>query len=129
MGILKPKKPAAAEVASTSKRRSVQTDFANLKPLQPGGTIGFTGVRDEASPSSRGRNGKSRSVDDMDSDEDEEDAKANKDKLVDADGEDFKNQNLSPEDVKKQGELADGVKKIKVRSISCFPSWSSACIN
>ena len=109
MGILKSKKVAVPDVATTNKRRSAPTDFANLKPLQPGGTIGFTGVRDDPSP--RRRNGKSRSVDDMDSDDDEDEAKTaagKESKLVDAEGDDFKNQNLSPEDAKKQGELADG---------------------
>lgn len=114
MGILKSKKPAAeSAVASNNKRRSVQTDFANLKPLKPGGTIGFTGVRDEAS--SGVRNGKKKDDDDMESD-DEDESKI--DKLAEADGGDeFKDKMLSPEDVAKQGELADGVKKIKV----CLP--------
>ena len=103
MGILKAKK-AAAEASMANKRRSVQTDFANLKPLKAGGTVGFTSFRDNGAGG--GRNGKDD--DDM-SDEDDE-----KLKVEDVDGEDFKNKALSPEDAKKAGELTDGVKKIKV---------------
>ena len=113
MGILKTNKPTPNPANSSTKRRSVQTDFANLKPLKPGGTIGFTGIRDEQT-----RNGKVKNPDDMESD-DEEDGD---EKFVDAD-EDFKDHLLSPEDVKKQGELAEGVKKIKVSK----PSSPARC--
>ena len=110
MGILKPHKPASAQpIPPPSKRRSVQTDLANLKPLKPGGALAFTGVREETSP--KNRNHKGKSDDEMESDDEENNAD---DKSADADTEDFKDSLLSPEDIKKQGELAEGVKKIKV---------------
>jgi hypothetical protein len=104
MGILKSKKA----VPVPPKRSSMSTDFANLKPLRPGGTIGFTGVREETSPT---KNGKSRGIDDMESD-DEEEKKVEEEE----DKDDFKNTGLSPEEARRGGELADGVKKIKVSS-------------
>ena len=117
MGILKTRKPVAAQpIPPPTKRRSVQNDLANLKPLKPGGALGFTGIREDASPKTK--NGKGRNLDDMESD-DEDDVD---DKFADADTEDFKDGDfgdslLSPEDAKKQGELAEGVKKIKVRPL------------
>jgi hypothetical protein len=108
MGILKNKKPTA-EPASASKRRSVQTDFANLKPLKKEGTVGFTSFRDNNS--AMGGNGKRKDDDDDMSDDDEE-----KPKFDTAEGEDFKDKSLSPEDAKKAGELTAGVQKIKVCS-------------
>lgn len=114
MGILTTKKtPETQNAATSTKRRSVQTDFSKLKPLKPGGALGFTGIRDDSSP--RDKNGKGKNIDDMESDEEEEEAH---DKFVDADAEDIniKNEVLSPEEAAKQGELAEGVKKIRVRS-------------
>lgn len=113
MGILKSKKTTApSSSANQPKRTSMSTDFANLKPLKPGGTIGFTGVREDHSPT---KNGKARATDDdMESDDEDEGNKAAEDE---EDKDDFKKAGatLSPEEVRRQGELADGVKKIKVR--------------
>lgn len=112
MGILKPKQVQAAPAATpASKRRSVQADIANLKPLKPGAALGFTGIRDGNSP--RDKNGKAKgSPDDMDSDDDGPNFPD--EKADDADDEDIKNNLLSPEDAKKQGEIADGVERIRV---------------
>ena len=103
MGILKQKEAAAvadAAKGTASKRASVQAGIANLKPLKPGGARGFTGIRDGAVGAD----------DDMD---DEDDSPAIK--VKDDDGnEDIKNSLLSPEDAKKQGEIADGVERIRV---------------
>ena len=113
MGILKTKKPAATVSNSTAtKRRSVPTDFANLKPLKAGGARGFTGVREgHGSPSNR--NGTLSPDDDMSDDEERDE------RFVDADeGTDNKDEHLSPEEARKRGELADGVRKIRV----CDPS-------
>ena len=114
MGILKPKQAQATPSAvPASKRGSVQTDIANLKPLKPGGALGFTGIRD--SNSSRDKNGKGKTPDDMDSDDDG--PLVPDEKADDADDEDVNGTLLSPEDAKKQGEIADGVERIKVSLI------------
>ena len=113
MGILKPKKTAAApQAAQATKRRSVPTDFANLGPLKSGGAVGFTGMRDGQS-SANGRNGKLSKDDDMDSDDDERE-----DKFVDAPEGEEKDEHLSPEEARKRGELAEGVQRIKVGCLS-----------
>jgi hypothetical protein len=104
MGILKSKPSHQAKPSIARKRNSLQGDFANLKPLTPGGTKGFHGLRDNASPT------KGDDLDDMESDEENPE----KDVIREVEGEDFKEGILSPEDAKKQGELAEGVKKIKV---------------
>ena len=109
MGILKPKKAAPSqEVPQPSKRKSFQAGIESLKPLKAGAAAQFTGIRDDQSPLDK--NGKSRSPDDMDSD-DEPVAYGKRD---DADDDDVKSSLLSPEDAKKQGEIAEGVRKIRV---------------
>ncbi|KAI9704443.1 MAG: hypothetical protein M1836_007306 [Candelina mexicana] len=120
MGILPPSEPQEKPVASSSKRRSVQTDFAKLAPLKAGGTVGFSTFRDQSDQlppfrykksSSKGKHRDSS----MDSDdEDDEDSEA-VGKLEDVEvKEDAKNL-LSPEDAERQGELAEGVRKIKLK--------------
>lgn len=117
MGILASPKPQEKPPMTTAKRRSVQMDFANLKPLKPGGALGFSTFRDNESRSTSYGNGKNKDTkklggDAMDSDEDEDDEIVGK--LEDVDSSDFTNSTLSPDDAKRQGELAEGVKKIKV---------------
>lgn len=65
-------------------------------------------MRDQASPLER--NGKVKGSDDMDSDDETSNID---DKLNDADDDEIHNNMLSPEDAKKQGEIAEGVRKIK----------------
>ncbi|KAJ5594852.1 uncharacterized protein N7459_001060 [Penicillium hispanicum] len=105
MGILKD--PKAQDTPAT-KRKSLQADFANLGPLKPGGTVGFLNFRDQESS----RKGK-KDDDDMDSDDDETDnpilGKADDDEGKDDD------RFLSPDDIKRQGELAEGVRKIRLK--------------
>ena len=52
--------------------------------------------------------------DEMESDEDEAVTDEGISKAEEVEGDDFKNTLLSPEDAKRQGELSEGVKKIKV---------------
>lgn len=89
-----------------AKRKSLQADFANLGPLKPGGTMGFLNFRDNASR--KGRKGD----DDMDSDDEDSEnpilSKADKDE--DKDDKKF----LSPDDIKRQEELEEGLRKIRV---------------
>ena len=120
MGILasKPSKTAAG----STKRRSTQLDFSNLAPLKPGGTVGFSTFRDTDPTARRNKarrksNGETGAMEE-DSDEDDEDVEV-VGKMEDVDEKDMKTL-LSPEDAKFQGELADGVGRIKV-SCSILP--------
>lgn len=107
MGIWKDQKTQETPVA---KRKSLQADLSNLGSLKPGGTVGFLNFRDQDS----GRKGR-KSDDEMDSDDDENDNPI----LSKADDEEGKddNQFLSPDDMKRQGELEEGVRKIRVRPL------------
>src|SRR5690242_2990525 len=110
MGILESgdKKPV---VASPATRRKSGLDLSNLKPLDAAkGTKNFGGYRDIQSPKA-----KQKSEDAMDSDaDDEDDARPDE---ADDDKDVMEKGLLSPEDAAKQGELAEGVRKIKVSSI------------
>ncbi|KAL2814233.1 hypothetical protein BDW59DRAFT_154461 [Aspergillus cavernicola] len=109
MGILKESKPQ--ETPGSVKRRSLQPDFANLGPLKPGGTVGFLNFRDGAEKK-KDKKHKAMDDDDMDSDDDDDDRILNQ-----ADEEEGKDddRNLSPDDIRRQGELAEGMRKIKLK--------------
>ena len=122
MGILASKQPKAAP--GSTKRRSAQLDFSNLAPLKPGGTVGFSSFRD-TDPVSKHNKARKRSNGDVgamdeDSDEDDEDTEI-VGKMEDVDDKDVKTL-LSPEDAKHQGELADGVGRIKVSRSAVPPA-------
>lgn len=106
MGIKKDQKP---QETPNAKRKSLQADLSNLGALKPGGTVGFLNFRDQES----GRKG-SKGGDEMDSDDDDTDNPI----LSKADDEEGKDDDrfLSPDDIKRQGELEEGVRKIRVRS-------------
>lgn len=107
MGILEsPDTPTVVSPAA-NRRKSGALDFGSLKPLNAGaGTKNFGGYR-ETSPKS-----KKKEVDAMDSDADDEDEVKGEE---DEDDKDVSgNGLLSPDDAFKQGELAEGVRKIKV---------------
>lgn len=91
-------------------------DFGNLKPLNPGGALGFSKFRDSQPRSSSGaKNGAiKKELDDMDSDEDDtfDDDRVVKEEDIDL--QDVSKATLSPEDVRRQGEISEGVQKIKV---------------
>ena len=130
MGILPPlpesKKPTPA------KRKGNQIDFSNLAPLNPAGTKNFSGYR-EASSFPRAKKGSAYNdrekkidndnddtmdsdADDDDDDDDDDDEKHSRMQAEDGEG-DMKDEPkgmLSPEDAARQGELAEGVRKIKV---------------
>jgi hypothetical protein len=105
MGILKDCK--APETPAATKRKSLQADLANLGPIKAGGSVGFLNFREEAKP----RKGK-KTEDDMDSDDDDTDNPI----LGKADEEESKDDDrfLSPDDIKRQGELAESMRKIRV---------------
>lgn len=119
MGILDPSKQPKS--AGSTKRRSTQMDFSSLPPLKPGGTVGFSAFRD-SDRKNKARKKSNGSVGDVmaeDSEEDEDgDTVERMDELEDKDPKSL----LSPEDVKKQGELAEGVGRIKVSN--CLTSSS-----
>lgn len=106
MGIIEtPKTPQVTSPAN--KRKSGALDFGSLKPLNAAaGTKNFGGYRDKSPKTKR------KTEQEMDSDaEEEDDSKTGEvDDEKDSSGKGF----LSPEDVYRQGELADGVRKIKV---------------
>ncbi|KAJ5290085.1 uncharacterized protein N7443_010338 [Penicillium atrosanguineum] len=117
MGIKKD--PKAPETPAT-KRKSLQADFSNLGPLKPGGTVGFLNFREQEA----GRKGK-KGDDEMDSDDDDTDNPI----LGKADDEEDKEDNklLSSDDIKRQGELEEGVRKIRLkRERSAEPGSSNA---
>ncbi|KAJ5918723.1 hypothetical protein N7454_009867 [Penicillium verhagenii] len=105
MGILKDPK---AQETPAAKRKSLQADFSSIGPLKPGGTVGFLNFREHES----GQKGK-KGDDEMDSDDDDTDNPI----LSKADDEETKDDNhfLSPDDIKRQGELEEGVRKIRLK--------------
>ena len=128
MGILPPlpesKKPTPA------RRKGNQIDFSNLAPLNPAGTKNFSGYREASSfprakKGSVAKGGSNKKTDgdnddamdsDADDDDDGIDERNSQMQADDAEG-DMKDEPkgmLSPEDAARQGELAEGVRKIKV---------------
>lgn len=114
MGIL-PSPKTNEKPAATAKRKSIPMDFSQLKPLNPSGALGFSKFRDNEASSLR--NGKNKlagkDMDDMDSDEDE----GFSDRPIkeeESEPSELTKAALSPDDIRKQGELAEGVQKIKV---------------
>ena len=94
----------------------MQADFAKLKPLNPNGLTGFSKFRDpneaDSNEDTGNKAGKKRhSI--VDSDDEETDVK--NEVLIKIENDDVdSNGVLSPEDAKRQGELAQGVQKIRV---------------
>ena len=141
MGILASPKSQEKSTGPSSKRRSVQTDFANLAPLKPGGVLGFSTFRDSTprSPGIHPPDSKSGSKKDtngtMDSDDDDDVDDVDNDdytvgKLEDIDVKETNTSLLSPEDAKRQIELAEGVRKIKVHHPpSSSPSFDTRLTN
>jgi hypothetical protein len=119
MGILDPAKQSKPTGIST-KRRSAQLDFSNLPPLKSGGTVGFSAFRDNEFTSKKNKlrkrsNGGVGDVMAEDSEEDDDDVEI-VGKMDEIDDKDVKTM-LSPEDARHQGELAEGVGRIKVRFV------------
>ena len=129
MGILASPAPRTQErtaATSNGQRRSMQADFAKLKPLNPNGLKGFTQMRDPSERSNGDKKDKSakRRQTDVDSDED-----LDKDdtEIKFEEGESSKDANamLSPEDARRQDEVAEGVQRIKVGSSPPLPPTST----
>jgi hypothetical protein len=121
MGILASKSQKGPSTGT--KRRSAQLDFANLAPLKPGGTVGFSSFRDNENSTGRNKsrkksNGTSSTAMVEDSDEDDDEIEI-VGKMEDIDDKDIKII-LSSEEAKSTGEIADGVGRIKVSSLARF---------
>lgn len=102
-------------MAPAAKRRSFQTDFANLKPLKAGGALGFSDFRETGKIHTPIKDAKDKSIkEDSDMDSDDEDIGGKHIKQEDIESQDLTSSLLSPEDAKRQGELAEGVQKIRV---------------
>lgn len=117
MGILDSSKQSKPTLGS-AKRRSTQLDFSNLPPLKSGGTVGFSAFRDsDKKDKARKKKSNGNHGDAMaeDSEEDDDDVEI-VGKLDDLDDKDVKDM-LSPEDARYQGELAEGVGRIKVSAV------------
>lgn len=113
MGILNPEKKKAAEEAP--RRKSGGLDLSALKPLNAPttGTKNFAGYRESSQKDAKGK----RSEDAMDSDAEDDDDDV---KIKEEDDEDKDPSGkglLSPEDARREGELEEGVRKIKVGAI------------
>lgn len=79
--------------------------------------MGFTGFRDSTTQLRSKRHNKSKSKradSDMDSDEDEDEGGEIPARNEDGESKDSNNTNLSPEDARRQDEVAEGVQKIRV---------------
>lgn len=111
MGILEV--PEAEKTPASAKRKSSGPDFSNLGPLNKFGTVGFSGYRDNASSKKRAK-GKTSNDDAMDSDVEDNDDEQGMDQDDDTEVKQENGKMLSPEDARRQGEIADGVQKIKV---------------
>lgn len=112
--------PDAEQTPASTKRKASGPDFSNLGPLNKFGTVGFSGYRDSANTRRKTRS-KSGDADAMESDEEEDEREGEMDQ-DDADGKQENGRMLSPEDARKQGEIAEGVQKIKV-SLSPFAPY------
>lgn len=114
MGILET--PEAEKTPVATKRKSSGLDFSKLGPLTKFGTVGFSGYRDKTA-SKRKSKAKAGDEDAMDSDAEDNDEGPGVELDEDVDVKQENGKMLSPEDARKQGEIADGVQKIKVRSL------------
>ncbi|KAK4570398.1 hypothetical protein LTR86_002478 [Recurvomyces mirabilis] len=108
---------------SVAKRKVSGPDFSSLGPLKSKGTVGFSGYRDGNAK----RKGKDKDADAMDSDQEDDDAEHLRDGDNDTDIKDGNGKLLSPEDARRQDEVAEGVQKIKLkRQHSAEPLGESA---
>ena len=110
MGILETAEPEKTPVST--KRKSSGPDFSNLGPLNKFGTVGFSGYRDNASAKKKSKD-KAANDDAMDSDVEDNDDGPGMEQDEETDVKQENGKMLSPEDARRQGEIAEGVQKIK----------------
>jgi hypothetical protein len=114
MGILPGAKSDKA--AATTKRRSIAADLPKLGPLKKDGGAGFSKFRDVEARQTR--KNKRNSDDEMESESDEDAGIIGK--MEDINDADIKRESgmLSPEDAERTGQVAEGIRKMKVRDPS-----------
>ncbi|KAL8698772.1 MAG: hypothetical protein Q9224_001702, partial [Gallowayella concinna] len=119
MGMLQQPNAPAKTPATNSKRKSLQDAFAGLKPLKPGGTVGFSGFRETTAQSARRSSAKSkasRADSEMDdSDEDDDVGGRTPNRNEESETKESSHTTLSPEDARRQDEVAEGVQKIRLK--------------
>ncbi|OAL34050.1 hypothetical protein AYO20_06698 [Fonsecaea nubica] len=115
MGILSG--PKTDKAAVSTKRRSIAAELPKLGPLKKEGTAGFSNFRD--SERRRSRKGKGTSDDEMESESDDDGAGiiGKMEDINDADAKRDPSM-LSPEDAERTGQVAEGIRKMKVRDPS-----------
>jgi hypothetical protein len=113
MGILPT--PKSEKVAPAAKRRSIAVELPKLGPLKKEGTVGFANFRDDKAR--RDRKGKRTSDDEMESDSEDDAGAGIIGKMEDIDEAEIKKEDgmLSPEDAERTGQVAEGIRKMKVR--------------
>ena len=118
MGIMESTTPV--QPASAGKRKALSTDFSKLGPLKNVGGKGFAGYRDK----STGRRKDSRDDDDDDDDDEMSDTgdRARNDDDDEREAKGMGNgtngEHLSAEELRRRGELAEGVERIHVSHVS-----------
>jgi len=115
MGVLNDNK---SQTPAPTKRRSTQIDFGKLGPLKPGGTVGFSSFRDQDAKSKPRKKSNGSVGANFESDDDDDDDFPISGKMEDLDEREPKS-TTAPGDAQFSGELADGVRQIKV--IFCCP--------
>ena len=111
MGVI-PAPAKALEKAgpSSGPRRSMQTDIAKLKPLNPNALKGFSQFRDPSERDGSGAKAGDKSSKKRLNDDSDDEGDKPRIKLEDSES----NLLMSPEDARRGGELADAVQKIRV---------------
>ena len=126
MGILPSPKVHTKTPELNQKRKSLQDALTGLGPLEPRRAMGFSGFRDPgARTTSTGtvKSKASKADSDMDSDEDEDVGDRTPVRTEEGEVKELGNNMLSPEDAKRQDEVAEGLERVKVR-LNCR-GWSS----
>lgn len=111
MGIMET--PETEKTPVSTKRKSSGPDFSKLGPLNKFGTVGFSGYRDNNGSKKKAK-GKVANEDAMDSDAEDNEDGPSMEQDEETDGKQENGKMLSPEDARRQGEIAEGVQKIKV---------------
>ncbi|KAL2370439.1 hypothetical protein BDBG_06251 [Blastomyces gilchristii SLH14081] len=133
MGILEPKSRDQDNKSSSTRRISLQSDLANLAPLKPGGAPGLSKFRDHNNADQglgksrkKPKRGSESDMDDSDYDDDDNGPSSILHKAEEEGDKDVSPSLLSPDDIRRQGELAEGVRQIKLkRQHSAEPLASS----
>ncbi|KIW23586.1 uncharacterized protein PV07_11773 [Cladophialophora immunda] len=112
MGILAG--PKSDKAAANAKRRSIAAELPKLGPLKKEGTAGFSNFRD--SERRRSRKGKGTSDDEMESESDDDGAGiiGKMEDINDADAKRDPSM-LTPEDAERTGQVAEGIRKMKLK--------------